>query len=259
MKRDVPHFRIGLLLTEAGIIAPVQLDAAIQQGEQKGEPFLKVLVGAGYLKQHELQAVIRAQSLIWSGLLDVERAIAALSIVHSSDVTIDEGLRSVGWVRPSQGSSDETEAHPVQVRTKPAEPSSNGSLCQYCGFALERGLNICTFCTGANLRNSAAKIQIDPPWQKQAASNDQGRISATTPARDPLLMTFFSGCCFPGLGQILMGQVAKGAVVGVIALLIMFITNGMAALVLLPIAALDAYLVADKLRDGRTVGPWEFF
>ena len=60
MKRDVPHFRIGLLLTEAGILAPKQLDEAIQQGDQTSVPFLRVLVSNGVLKQHELQAVIRA-------------------------------------------------------------------------------------------------------------------------------------------------------------------------------------------------------
>lgn len=259
MKRDVPHFRIGLLLTEAGIIAPVQLDAAIQQGEQRGEPFLKVLVGAGYLKQHELQAVIRAQSLIWSGLLDVERAIAALSIVHSNDVSIDEGLRSVGWVRPAHGSSEETEAHPVQVRTRPAEVAPNGSACQYCGTPLEKGMNICSFCTGENQKTSSVRVQVEPAWQRQALSSETGRIAATAPARDPFLMGFFSGCCFPGLGQILIGQAPKGCVIAVVGMFSIVISGGTAALIVLPIVALDAYLIADKLREGRTVGQWEFF
>jgi hypothetical protein len=259
MKRDVPHFRIGLLLTEAGIIAPVQLDAAIQQGEECGEPFLRVLVGSGYLKQHELQAVIRAQSLIWSGLLDVERAIKALSIVHSSDVTIDEGLRSVGWTRPAQGNSVDTIAQSVQVRTRPPETATNGSICQYCGTPMEKDSSICTFCTGENQKTAAMRVQIEAPWQKQAAQSADGRIVAAAPARDPILMGFLSGCCLPALGQILIGQVIKGCLLMLVALLLAFVTHGIAALFVMPILALDAFLLADKLRDGNTVGQWEFF
>src|SRR6185437_2172857 len=141
MKRDVPHFRIGLLLTEAGILAPKQLDEAIQEGEQTGIPFLRVLVSSGQLKQHELQAVIRSQSLIWSGLLDVERAIQALTVVHRNDVSIDEGLQNVGWTRPNDGSMEETVAGSVQVMQLEAEVATaetdNGSRpCQYCGTLL---------------------------------------------------------------------------------------------------------------------------
>lgn len=257
MKRDVPHFRIGLLLTEAGIIGPSQLDEAIRQGEQEGQPFLRVLVGSGYLKQHELQAVIRAQSLIWSGLLDVERAIRALTIVHSDDVSIDEGLRSVGWVRPD-GSSAETIAGSVQIRTAPPPANGNGTICQYCGSSLERGTTICSFCTGEVQRASAVKLQIEPAWQRQAGSSD-GRLVATTPARDPLLMAFFSGCLIAGLGQLLIGQAAKGFVILVLSMIVGFLTGGMSALFIMPLAALDAYLLADKLRNGKTVGQWEFF
>ena len=121
MKRDVPHFRIGLLLTEAGILAPQQLDDAIKVGTQSGMPFLKVLVSSGSLKQHELQAVIRAQSLIWSGLLDVERAVKALNIVHENNVSIDEGLRSVGWYR-QEGTVTDTIQSSVHLKKAVGSP-----------------------------------------------------------------------------------------------------------------------------------------
>lgn len=264
MKRDVPHFRIGLLLTEAGILAPQQLDDAIRQGETDGTPFLRVLVGSGELKQHELQAVIRAQSLIWSGLLDVERAIKALTIVHADDVTIDEGLRSVGWIRPENTMGD-TIVSSVQVKTKPetVRPSNgNGAPvnCQYCGTTLNPGEVLCSFCTGENNRgNSGVRLAIEPAWQRQAIPSDGSRIVATIPARNPLFMAFLSGCCAAGLGQVLIGQSAKGVSLIVISLLLGFASSGVASLVLFPLAALDAYLLADKLRNGKTVGMWEFF
>lgn len=262
MKRDVPHFRIGLLLTEAGILAPKQLDDAIRQGETDGTPFLRVLVGSGELKQHELQAVIRAQSLIWSGLLDVERAIQALTIVHSEDVSIDEGLRSVGWIRPENTIGD-TIASSVQVklRSDVARPSNgNGTLsCQYCGTILAAGVSLCPFCTGENNRTSSVRVAIEPAWQRQAQPSDGSRIVASAPARDPLLMAFFSGCCLAGLGQMIIGQSAKGVCMIVVSLLLGLASGGVASLMLLPLAALDAYLLADKLRNGRTIGMWEFF
>jgi hypothetical protein len=263
MKRDVPHFRIGLLLTEAGILAPKQLDEAIQQGEQTSVPFLRVLVSSGELKQHELQAVIRAQSLIWSGLLDVEHAISALSIVHDKDVSIDEGLRTVGWVR-SEGSMAETIAGSVQVKIQDPHhllsTSSNGSRpCQYCGTLLERDVTLCPFCTGENMRPpSTVRMHVEPAWQRQLPAEGE-RIIAPSPARDPGLMAFLSGACVAGLGQVFLGQTVKGACLIVLAVILAFATGCVSSLIVFPLAAIDAFLLADKLRNGKSIGPWEFF
>lgn len=263
MKRDVPHFRIGLLLTEAGILAPEQLDSAIRNGEQSGEPFLKVLVSSGGLRQNELQAVIRAQSLIWSGLLDVERAIRALNVVHTQTVSFDEGLRSIGWVRP-EGSSSETIQNYAPPLGEPAASSNNGRRnCQYCGTKLPDDAVLCPFCTGDNSRTSgivkAIKVEAEPVWERQPRAVDSLRLTAASVPRDPLLMSIFSGLCMPGLGQIFIGQLAKGICLALIFLLTAFVTGGVSSLVLLPVAAFDAYLLADKLRRGKSIGPWEFF
>jgi TM2 domain-containing membrane protein YozV len=266
MKRDVPHFRIGLLLTEAGILAPKQLDDAIQQGEQSGIPFLRVLVSSGELKQHELQAVIRAQSLIWSGLLDVEHAIQALTIVHGNDVSIDEGLRDVGWVR-AEGSMAETVTGAVSVKVREAMEASaavtstNGSRpCQYCGTLLDRDSTLCPFCTGENMRPPAptGKFYAEPAWQRQLTVSGD-RLIAPSPARDPGLMAFFSGCCVAGLGQIILGQTAKGSCLMLLAIVLAFVTGCVSSLIVFPLAAIDAFLLADKLRNGKSIGPWEFF
>lgn len=265
MKRDVPHFRIGLLLTEAGILAPKQLDDAIQNGDQSGTPFLRVLVSSGELKQHELQAVIRAQSLIWSGLLDVEHAIQALSIVHNNDVSIDEGLRDVGWVRTDGGGMADTLTGTVLVKnaTAPGENGTNdGSRpCQYCGTALERDVTLCPFCTGENMRpppTSSMRIHVEPSWQRQMSTSGD-RLIAPSPARDPALMAFLSGACIAGIGQIMIGQVAKGACLMIIAIVMAAVTGFASSLIVFPLAAIDAYLLAEKLRNGKSIGPWEFF
>jgi hypothetical protein len=260
MKRDVPHFRIGLLLTEAGILAPQQLDDAIKTGSQSGLPFLKVLVSSGTLKQHELQAVIRAQSLIWSGFLDVERAVKALSIVHDSNVSIDESLRSVGWSGPV-ASASETLVTSVQLKGTgpPGILTTYGRCCQYCATVLPEGAMLCPFCTGDNRRVSIhTKMQLEPAWQRDDP-DDGTFITATMPPRDPLLMAFISGACLAGLGQVIIGQSAKGICLILLTVVLAVITGGVSSLVIFPISALDAYLVADKLRNGKLVGAWEFF
>lgn len=86
-----------------------------------------------------------------------------------------------------------------------------------------------------------------------------GRIVASSPPKDPLLMAVLSGCCIVGLGQIILGQAIKGIVVLLASMTIGVLTGGVAAFVIWPAVAIDAYCIAKKLKDGKTVGQWEFF
>ena len=58
----------------------------------------------------------------------------------------------------------------------------------------------------------------------------------------------------PGLGQILCGQHKKGAVV-----LLLSVATCYVAGVACAVAAIDAWMVADKLRRGEPAGEWEWF
>lgn len=264
MKREVPHFRIGLLLTEAGILDPQQLNAAIMAGEKTGVPFLRVLVSSGFLSQQELQAVVRAQSLIWKGLLDVERAIKALNLVHTRSLTIDESLKNVGWVRPEAISAQLPEEVPVAVQERPAggpaaQDGNGAEKCQYCAAPISAGAVRCQFCTGEVPRMAPSRHRLEPARKVEIKSFDDSGIKATNPPRDPVLMAFFSGCCVPGAGQVLLGQTAKGIMLVLITVALAFVTAGMSVLALAPLAALDAYLLAEKLKNGKYIGPWECF
>ncbi len=87
----------------------------------------------------------------------------------------------------------------------------------------------------------------------------------SSPAKDPILMGVLS-FFIPWLGQLVIGQVAKGIVMFLLTPILFAIfviaTLGM-GLIVLPfvdlIAAIDAYLLAKKLREGRAIGNWEFF
>lgn len=109
---------------------------------------------------------------------------------------------------------------------------------------------MCVKC-GVSLKGGAAK-----------SSGGGGEdIVASDPPKDPVMMCVLS-VLLVGLGQILLGQTAKGITIlaGTVALVIF--TCGWGAL-LAPfiwlISGLDAYKIATKLKDGHSVKQWEFF
>jgi len=72
-------------------------------------------------------------------------------------------------------------------------------------------------------------------------------------------MGFMSALVLTGVGQIILGQGAKGVAILVGSIALGAVTGGFSALVTLPLAGIDAYLIAKKLKEGKTVGQWEFF
>jgi hypothetical protein len=91
----------------------------------------------------------------------------------------------------------------------------------------------------------------------------------TQPPKDPIVMGVLS-LFLPWLGQLLIGQVAKAVilffVVPVVLGFFILVTAGLGLILvpfLLPLlnvaAAIDAYLLAKKLQEGRAIGQWEFF
>jgi len=66
-------------------------------------------------------------------------------------------------------------------------------------------------------------------------------------------------CCLPGLAQFMLGQHAKGALIFVISVFIASMTVGVGSFAFGVVIAMDAYAIASKLQQGRSVGQWEFF
>ncbi|MEI8373943.1 MAG: hypothetical protein WCJ35_14030 [Planctomycetota bacterium] len=87
-------------------------------------------------------------------------------------------------------------------------------------------------------------------------SKPQKMIHPSNPPKDPILMALLSGCCIAWLGQIVLGQTAKGLVMLAICVTLAFIGVGFVGW---PLSAVDAYLTAKKLKEGQSVGEWEFF
>jgi hypothetical protein len=90
------------------------------------------------------------------------------------------------------------------------------------------------------------------------AAGRAGRLRASDPPKSPALMAVLS-LLLAGLGQMVLGQLAKGVVVLLATVALGVLTAGVAAPVLWAVGACDAYAIAKKLKQGRAVGRWEFF
>ncbi|WP_417730509.1 DUF4339 domain-containing protein [Rosistilla oblonga] len=89
---------------------------------------------------------------------------------------------------------------------------------------------------------------------RETERRDPNRIYPPESPRNPVVMAMCSFLLM-GLGQIIMGQTAKG-------FLIMFsilLTCGVFLFVTPIVGPIDAYLIAKKLEAGKSVGKWEWF
>lgn len=109
--------------------------------------------------------------------------------------------------------------------------------CHHCGTSVNENQEICVAC-GVSLKN-----------KKNSSSNGE---------KEPWLMALLSFLIL-GLGQIILGQTAKGVTMLVVGVVFAMITFGLSALITLPISVIDAYLIAKKKKEGKIVGDWEFF
>jgi TM2 domain-containing membrane protein YozV len=149
---------------------------------------------------------------------------------------------------------------------KPVDPRAIG--CMSCGLAPSNGNRFCWNC-GADT-NPAAVVCIRCGVATQGGSRintafgnafSSEMVQPSNPPKDPALMCVLS-VLIVGLGQIILGQTAKGIVILVSAIAISVLTCGY-GLALAPvfwvISGLDAYRIAEKLKQGKSVGQWEFF
>jgi molecular chaperone DnaK (HSP70)/TM2 domain-containing membrane protein YozV len=101
------------------------------------------------------------------------------------------------------------------------------------------------------------EANIAPPGD----SGPSKLVQPSNPSKNPIFMAILS-FLIVGLGQMIMGQVAKGLVMLVGVITAALVTGGIAA-TLAPVAwifsACDAFAIAKKLRAGKAVGKWEFF
>lgn len=106
MTQDATLIPIGELLTKSGILTAESLNDALNKAKERALPLGKVLVMLGYIKQRDLKAAVEAQSLINDGMVSLDMAASALSIVAKNDVKLPEALGQLGWKKQKQGATN---------------------------------------------------------------------------------------------------------------------------------------------------------
>jgi TM2 domain-containing membrane protein YozV len=110
-----------------------------------------------------------------------------------------------------------------------------------------------------HLQPEPPPIILSPPPMTSTASENRQMVLPRNPPRSIGWMTF-CGFLWAGLGQLILGQSAKGVVLMVADILLLPIPGGIIfSLILSIISAIDANKVAKRLGSGKPVDPWSFF
>lgn len=128
--------------------------------------------------------------------------------------------------------------------------------CPYCENAIPAGALKCPAC--------GAPAPVAPAAPAAPAAAPGAAPQPPPPPQAPVARksAFTAGCLsflICGLGQMYNGQVIKGIVLLISAIVLGSFTFGVGSLIILIVSIIDAAKIADKINSGRQVGQWEFF
>ncbi len=85
-------------------------------------------------------------------------------------------------------------------------------------------------------------------------------IQPSQPPKDPILVCILNLLVLGGVGYIIMGQKTKG-IIAMVAWLILLVppSCGSLSAVVAVVAAIDGYLQAQQLQQGKPIGQWTWF
>ena len=128
--------------------------------------------------------------------------------------------------------------------------------CPYCENVIPAGATKCPACgapaPATPAPSPAAPASAPAPQPQQQPVNNGGVQKSPSTA----------GCLsflICGVGQMYNGQVIKGVVLLVAALILGSFTFGVGGLIIWIVSIVDAAKIAGKINAGRQVGQWEFF
>jgi hypothetical protein len=98
-----------------------------------------------------------------------------------------------------------------------------------------------------------------PPTPPAGLPGSGELVYPTTPPKDPILILVLNLLLAGGVGYIIIGQKTKGIVAIVAYVILLFVTCGAGSGVVAIVAAIDGYLQAQQLQQGKPVGQWTFF
>ena len=84
-------------------------------------------------------------------------------------------------------------------------------------------------------------------------------IQPSVPPKDPILILVLNLLAAGGVGYIIIGQKTKGIVAIVVWIVLLFVTCGAGSGILSIVTAIDGYLQAQQLQQGKPIGQWTWF
>jgi hypothetical protein len=115
--------KLGELLIRSGILTSQQLLESIELAKQTGTPIGRMLVMCGTVSENVLHGSVQIQSLLRENQLDLDGAIALLTMVHKEDITLEQAMQLTGR------------------SVEPRKPTVKlGELLLECGFLLPEEL-----------------------------------------------------------------------------------------------------------------------
>ena len=110
-----------------------------------------------------------------------------------------------------------------------------------------------------NSPGSSAPPPPPPPSAPPPAGGAGELVYPTTPPKDPVLILVLNLLVAGGLGYIILGQKTKGIVAIIAWCVLLVVTCGAGSGLVSILGAIDGYLQAQHLQQGRPVGQWTFF
>ncbi len=98
--------RLGKVLIDIGMITEQDLDYALKLAREVGLPVGRVLVMSAFVSEANLQSAVQIQSLLKDALLEREDARKVSAILLRSNLTLEQALEQIGWVKPGDLSSN---------------------------------------------------------------------------------------------------------------------------------------------------------
>lgn len=91
----VSELPIGEILVKAGLLSQSQVDEAVRESGTRQRLIGKTMVARGWLTKEQLQSTLEAQSLVRDGVVDVFRALKALSISCNFQKSFEDALQEL--------------------------------------------------------------------------------------------------------------------------------------------------------------------
>ena len=177
--------KLGILLSEAGLLSPVNLQSSIEHAARSGKPIGRVLVETNRITEFDLENALLAQSMIQEGLLERKDACEALKYAKDNNLPFAQVTK---WIALDQTSITRHEAIIIDLLLK-SKLVSERTIEEAQRISIEREITI----ANALLKMRAVSFTIlNVVVECLQLVNDQ-RISKTQALS--LMKTMNEDCC----------------------------------------------------------------